>query len=156
MPEAYREARVSMASILRARAACFYGLAARASWATAILTPLPGQTTKITFYIVFNAIGPLLLGLMNARVGEAARGGIPGAVTVSRCRCSCPRRRGKYDEDVVKQAVFGPSFSRSRAIFFRRGMKKTKIRHTLAFTENKCGSVSSHPLHSPSSRRMRI
>ncbi len=43
-------------------------------WATAILTPLPGQTTKITFYIVINAVGPLLLGLMNAHGGEAERG----------------------------------------------------------------------------------
>ncbi len=62
-------------------------------WATAILTPLPGQTTKITFCIVFNAVGHFFWAYMNAHGGEAARGGIPGAVTVSRCRCSCPRRR---------------------------------------------------------------
>ncbi len=89
-------------------------------WATAILTPLPGQTTKITFCIVFNAVGHFFWADERAwwrsRKRRYPRRGHGLSMPVF-----VPSSEGKYYEEVVKQAVFGPRFSRSLAIFFKGG-----------------------------------
>ena len=92
MPEAYREARVSMESILRARGCvstasrpeplghCDPHAAARSNHENHVLHRLQRSRSSSS--------GPDERAWWRSR-----KGGIPGAVTVSRCRCSCPRQR---------------------------------------------------------------
>ena len=90
-------------------------------WATAILTLLPGQTMKITYCIVFSAVGHLLLD-RHERVCRGSRKGGGGRRSHGLSMpMVVPSSEGKYDEDGVSKPYSDRDFHHPEQYFSKGG-----------------------------------